>query len=162
VAGSFALLLVFAAVQLDQRRCAEVARARAETLAQTAGAWLDGDAHAGLGNAPEQRLSDLGTSLGKLVEASDYDGAARTLRPSADEKANLTAHPERARADALELVIQTGAKLARHDVDYRPEMKPALIDGKCVTVVSGGTVSAYAPVPDSWGATPAIVWVEGP
>src|SRR5262245_9651664 len=68
VAGSFGVLLAFSAIQLDARRCEEVARVQAMTLAQTAGLWLDGDAHSGLGQEPEKRLSDLTASLQKLLE----------------------------------------------------------------------------------------------
>src|SRR5436190_128969 len=86
VAGGFGLLLVLAAAQLDARRSAEVARVRAETLAQTASVWLDGDAHAGLGTTPEKRLTDLTASLDHLLETSDFAGMVRTLRPKADSK----------------------------------------------------------------------------
>src|SRR5262245_46752353 len=103
VAGAFVLLLVAATAQLDARRCAEVARARAETLALTAGPWLDGDAHAGLGQEPQKRLSDLTASLEKLLTASDFDAVVRTLRPHAEYKANLAGQPGVARAQAFEV-----------------------------------------------------------
>ena len=74
--AAFGLCLVLAATHLDARRCEEVARERAETLARTAGFWLDGDAHAGLGVGPEKRLEDLQATLEKLLTASDYDGMA--------------------------------------------------------------------------------------
>jgi len=162
LAGSFGLLLVVATSLLDARRCEEVARTRAETLAQTAGTWLDGDAHAGLGQEPAKRLSDLGATLNKLLEASEFDGAVRTLRPTSEYKAELAAKPQHARPGALEVVIQSGKARAAQPVDYRPEMAPALFEGEVATVLSGGMVSAYAPVPDSWGSAPAMVWVEAP
>lgn len=161
LAGSFGLLLVAATAQLDARRCAEVARARAETLAQTAGTWLDGDAHAGLGQEPEKRLADLGATLTKLLEASAFDGTLRTLRPTSEYKAELAAKPQHARPDALEVVLQNGVH-QKQTVDYRPEMAAALFGGQVATVVEGGTVHAYAPIPDSWGSAPALVWVETP
>jgi hypothetical protein len=160
--GAFGLLLVLCAVHLDARRCAEVARAQAETLAHTAGAWLDGDSHAGLGQDPEKRLSDSAAVLRKLLEASDSPAVVRTLRPKATDKAALAAKPDAARAGALEVVLQTGVSGASPDVDYRPEMRAALFDGKSASRVARGRVSAYAPVPDSWGASPAIVWVDAP
>ena len=49
LSGLAALVFVAAVVQLDHRRCADVAQARAEALAQGLAPWLDGDAHAGLG-----------------------------------------------------------------------------------------------------------------
>lgn len=164
LAVSFGALLVFAAGQLDGRRCAEVAREHAETLAQTAGVWLDGDSHAGLGDKPEKRLEDLEATLTKLLDDSDYDGVVRTLRPRQESKATLAAQPARPHAKALEVVLQVGSDAPRKDteVDYRPEMEEALFDGACVSAVADGRVSAYAPVPDSWGSSPALVWVEGP
>ncbi|NOT30558.1 MAG: hypothetical protein HOP15_08945, partial [Planctomycetes bacterium] len=162
VAGAFGLLLTLAVVHLDARRCAEVAREHAETLAHTAGVWLDGDAHAGLGQDPDKRLSDASAALAKLLEQSDYPGLVRTLRPKAEAKTALAAQPDAARPSALEVVIQTGTNQVRQDVDYRPEMAAALFEGQSTSVVRAGLVAAYAPVPDSWGATPAIVWVEGP
>lgn len=162
VAGSFGALLVLAAVQLDARRCAEVARERAETLAATAGVWLDGDAHAGLGQDPGKRLADLTASLEAALSASGYDGVVRTLRPKADAKAALTAQPRAPRAGALEVVIQTGPNRVHQDVDYRPEMRAAFFEQECASVVQAGRVEAFAPVPDSWGTSPAIVFVQGP
>lgn len=162
VAGAFGLVLVLAAVHLDARRCAEVAREHAETLAHTAGAWLDGDAHAGLGQDPDKRLSDAAAALEKLLVQSDYPGLVRTLRPKAEAKVALTAQPDVEHPAALEVVIQTGTNQVRQDVDYRPEMADALFEGQSTSLVLAGEVAAYAPVPDSWGATPAIVWVEGP
>ena len=117
VAGGFGALLVFASVQLDARRCAEVAREHAETLAHTAGAWLDGDAHAGLGPTPEKALSDAGAALVKLLAQSDYDGTVRTLRAHAETRAALTASPTTPRANALEVVIAAGAGVSKKDVD---------------------------------------------
>ncbi|MSR61532.1 MAG: hypothetical protein EXS08_03665 [Planctomycetes bacterium] len=160
LAGSFGVLLVVATTQLDARRCAEVARARAETLALTAGTWLDGDAHAGLGQEPEKRLSDLGSTLAKLLEASEFDGTVRTLRPTPAYKAELAEKPQHARPGALEVVIQSGTAHISQPVDYRPEMAAALFEGHVATVLADGRVSAYAPVPDSWGSAPALVWVE--
>jgi signal transduction histidine kinase len=162
LAGGFGVLLVLVAVQLDARRCEEVARTEAETLARTAGLWLDGDAHAGLGSEPEKRLSDLGATLAKLVEASDYPGVVRTLRPKAEQKAALTGRPDVAREKALEVVLQTGSSVVHQDVDYRAPMRAALFDGKTTSTLVGSHVVAYAPVPDSWGATPAMIAVEGP
>ena len=162
VAGGFGAVLALAAVHLDARRCAEVAREHAETLAHVAGKWLDGDAHAGLGQAPEKRLSDSTAQLEKLLEESDYAGVVRTLRPKPEAKAALASQPSTARTGALEVVIETGGKQAKRDVDYRPVMEAALFDGECRSVVVGGKVSAFAPVPDSWGAATALVWVEGP
>src|SRR5262249_45533637 len=65
----FGALLVAALARLDARRCEDVARERALTLALTAGAWLDGDAHAGLGHDADKRLSDLRATLDKVVQA---------------------------------------------------------------------------------------------
>lgn len=164
LAVSFGALLVFAAGQLDNRRCAEVAREHATTLAQTAGLWLDGDAHAGLGDKPEAHLADLEAVLTKLLEASDYDGVVRTLRPRKENKAALAAQPGRAHPKALEVVLEVGAGAGRktQDVDYLPAMEEALFDDGCVSLVADGRVSAYAPIPDSWGSSPALVWVSGP
>ncbi len=162
VAGTFGLLLVLAAVQLDSRRCAEVAREHAQTLAHTAGAWLDGDAHAGLGPDPDKALSDAGAVLARVLEQSDYPGIVRTLRPRAEAKAALAAQPGTARASALEVVLQGAGQPRLKELDYRPEMEPALFAQTSTSVVHAGRVAAYAPVPDSWGATPAIVWVEAP
>jgi hypothetical protein len=162
VAGTFGLLLVLAAVQLDAKRCAEVARERAVTLAHVAGAWLDGDAHAGLGAEPEKALSDARAVLARVLEESDFEGRVRTLRPRPEFKATLAAEPAKARAGALEVVLEIGAKPTKEPLDYRPEMAAALFEHASASVVSGGTVSAFAPVPDSWGAAPALVWVEAP
>src|SRR5262245_12852024 len=162
VAVAFGLLLVCATVQLDARRSAEVARERAETLAVTAGQWLDGDAHSGLGADPEKRLGDLTASLKHLLDVSGFDGSVRTLRPKAETTAALTRRPTAPRAEALETVLQTGGGKARANVDYRPEMGSALFEGKPASVLLDDSVQAYAPVPDSWGATPAIVCVTGP
>lgn len=162
VAGAFGLLLVLAALQLDARRCAEVARAHAETLAHTAGAWLDGDAHAGLGPDPKKALANASAVLAKLLEESDYPGVVRTLRPKAETKTQLAGQPGVQRANALEVVIQGAGKPKLEELDYRPEMEAALFEQTSTSVVRAGRVSAYAPVPDSWGATPAIVWVEAP
>jgi hypothetical protein len=162
LASVFGACLVLAAALLDARRCAEVARERAETLARTAGFWLDGDAHSGLGNDPEKRLDDLAATLGKLVEASDFDGTVRTLRPKGAEKDTLATRPGSPRPAALEVVLQTGANAVRKDVDYRPEMRAALFEGHVASWVEGGRVLAYAPIPDAWGGTPALIAVDGP
>jgi signal transduction histidine kinase len=162
VAGSFGLLLALAAIQLDARRCEEVARVRAVTLAQTAGLWLDGDAHSGLGGEPEKRLADVTASLKKLLDLGDYPGSMRTLRPRADAKAALASRPEAGRAAALEIVIATGEGAGKKDVDYRPAMAGALFEGVAASELSSGQIWAYAPVFDSWGSTPALVWVAGP
>jgi signal transduction histidine kinase len=162
VAGLFGALLVVGAVQLDARRCAEVARERAETLAGTVGPWLDGDAHAGLGAEPEKRLSDATASLEKALETSAYPGTVRTLRPATALKGALAAQPGARRAGALEVVLQTGEGVVKGEMDYRPEMAEALFEGRTTSHLAEGRVSAYAPVPDSWGSIPAIVWVSGP
>lgn len=162
VAGSFGLLLAAGAIHLDARRCAEVARVRAVTMAETAGLWLDGDAHASLGPEPEKRLTDLGASLAKLLETSDYSGTVRTLRPRPEARAALEAKPGTARAAALEVVLATGERAAKKDVEYRAAMAGALFDGNATSEFVAGQVWAYAPVLDSWDATPAIVWVTGP
>lgn len=163
VATTFGVLLVFATVQLDSRRCAEVARTHAATLAQTTGLWLDGDAHAGLGQAPEKRLADLSATLTTLLEASDYAGVVRTLRPRPEVKSALAAQPARPHANALQVVLRAGkSEDARADVDYLPEMEDALFEGRTASVLADGRVLAFAPVPDSWGATTAIVCVSGP
>lgn len=162
MAGLFGLLLALATVQLDTRRCAEVARTRAETLALTAGRWLDGDAHAGLGAEPEKRLEDLAATLTKLLAVDGYPGEVRTLRPKPEATTALAAHPSSPRPDALEVVLQTGASAVREDVDYVAAMEAALFEGEVTSVVADGFVSAYAPVPDAWGATPALVWVHAP
>jgi len=162
VAGSFGALLALGAIQLDERRCAEVARVRALTLAETAGQWLDGDAHAGTGPGPEKRLSDLTASLEKLLETSDNASVVRTLRPKAESKAVLASRPGTFRPAALEVVIATGEGTSRRDVDYRPEMEAALFEGGSTSQFTASQVWAYAPVFDSWGSTPAIVWVSGP
>jgi signal transduction histidine kinase len=162
MSGAFAVLLVLGALQLDQRRCAEVARVRAETLARTAGLWLDGDAHSALGADPEKRLSDLGAVLAKLVAASDFDGTVRTLRPKASEKTALAASPGSVRKDALEVVLQTGENQVRVDVDYEPLLAGVLLEEETVSRVQRGRVQAFAPIPDSWNAVPALVLVEGP
>jgi hypothetical protein len=160
VAGTFGVLLVLAATQLDARRCAEVARARAETLASAAGTWLDGDAHAGLGEKPEQALADLKSTLIQLLERGGHDATVRTLRPRPANKTELAAKPGVARPQALEVVIQTGPGGAPASVDYLPQMGAALFDGEVKSLVRDGKIWAFAPVPDSWGAAPAIVWVE--
>lgn len=162
VSGSFALLFVAGAVTLDQKRGSEVARVEAETLARTAGLWLDGDAHSALGADPEKRLSDLGAQLALLKESSDYAGQLRTLRPKASEKTALAATPATARAQALETVLSTDAHGKASEVDYEPWMGAALFEGETVSRVFAGNVRAVAPVPDSWNATPALVLVEGP
>lgn len=162
VGGAFGLCLVLAATHLDARRCAEVARERAETLAQTAGMWLDGDAHAGLGTDPEKRLGDLQATLEKLLAANGYPGTVRTLRPKAEHKETLAARPGSPRAAALEVVLQTGKNVVRQDVDYRPEMRAALFEGGVTSRLEGGRILAYAAVPDAWGGTPALITVEGP
>ena len=162
VAGSFGLLLALSAIQFDARRCEDVARVRAVTLAETAGLWLDGDAHANLGPDQEKRLADAAASLAKILEISGYSGVVRTLRPRPEAKAVLAAKPESARAAALEVVLATGENTSRSDVDYRPEMENALFENHSTSELAGGQVWAYAPVPDSWGSTPAIVWVAGP
>lgn len=162
VAGSFGLLLALSAIQLDARRCAEVARVRAVTLAETTGLWLDGDAHANLGPAPEKRLTDATAMLTRLLEANGYSGVVRTLRPRSEAKAALTARPDVARSAALEVVLATGENTSKRDVDYRPGMEDALFEGGSASEFVASQVWAYAPVPDSWGSTPAIVWVVGP
>jgi len=162
VAGAFGLLLALGAIQLDARRSAEVARVRTETLAETAGLWLDGDAHAGLGPGPEKRLTDLTASLAKLLETSDYSGTVRTLRPRPDAKAVLAARPGTGRAGALEVVLAAGEGATKRDLDYRPAMADALFEKASASEFTAGQVWAYAPVFDSWGSTPAIVWVAGP
>lgn len=162
VSGVFALGLVLGALQLDQRRCAEVARVRAETLAQTAGLWLDGDAHSALGTDPEKRLADLAAALAKLAAMSAFDGTIRTLRPKASEKTALAASPGSLRKDALEVVLQTGENQVHVDVDYEPLLAGVLSEEKTVSRVLHGRVQAFAPIPDSWNAVPAIVLVEGP
>lgn len=161
VAGLFGLLLVLAAAHFDLRRCEEVARARAETLARTAGLWLDGDAHAGLGTQLEKRLADLGATLTKLAEANDLAGRVRTLRPKAEHKETLANRPGSPRPGALEVVLATGPKAVRQDVDYRPEMAAAL-EGGVASRVEGGRVLAYAAIPDAWGGAPALVAIEAP
>src|SRR5688572_28450212 len=158
VAGSFGLLLAAAAIQLDARRCAEVARARAVTLAESAGKRLDGDAHADLGPEPGKRLTDLKASLNKLVETSGFDRRVRTLRPRPEAKAVLAAKPGAARAAALQIVLATGEKAALRDVDYRPAMEDALFESRSTCEFVAGQVWAYAPVLDSWGSTQAVVW----
>lgn len=162
VSGTFALGLVLGALQLDQRRCAEVARVRAETLAQTSGLWLDGDAHSSLGADPEKRLSDLAAQLAKLVETSGFDGTIRTLRPKASEKTVLAASPGSVRKDALEVVLQTGENQVHVDLDYEPLMGRVLFEQESASRVQHGQVQAFAPIPDSWNAVPAVVLVEGP
>ncbi|HEX6883258.1 MAG TPA: ATP-binding protein [Planctomycetota bacterium] len=161
VAGLFGVLLVLAAAHLDLRRCTEVARAHAETLARTAGLWLDGDAHAGLGIQPEKRLADLGATLAKLAEANDLEGRVRTLRPKAEHRETLANRPGSPRPGALEVVLATGPSGARKDVDYRPEMAAAL-EGGVASRVEGGRVLAYAAIPDAWGGAPALVAIEAP
>jgi signal transduction histidine kinase len=160
VAGTFGVLLVLAATHLDARRCAEVARARAETLAGAAGTWLDGDAHAGLGEKPEQALADVKSTLTRLLDKGGHDATVRTLRPRPANKTELAAKPGVARPQALEVVIQTGPGGASASVDYLPQMGAALFDGEVKSLVRDGKIWAFAPVPDSWGAAPAIVWVE--
>jgi len=162
LSGIFALLLVFGGLQLDQRRCAEVARARAETLATTAGLWLDGDAHALLGAEPEKRLADLGAQLALLGEKSAPEGTLRTLRPKAAEKTGITSSPGTSRRGALEVVLAAGERSARADVDYEAWMADALLEGKTVSQVQGGQVRSVAPVLDSWNAAAALVLVETP
>lgn len=161
VAGLFGLLLVLAAAHFDLRRCEEVARARAETLARTAGLWLDGDAHAGLGTQLEKRLADLGATLAKLAEANDLAGRVRTLRPKAEHRETLENRPGSPRPGALEVVLATGPNAVRQDVDYRPEMAAAL-QGGVASRVEGGRVLAYAAIPDAWGGAPALVAIEAP
>jgi hypothetical protein len=135
---------------------------RAVTLAETAGQWLDGDAHQGTGPGPEKRLNDLQASLEKVLQNSDYPAVVRTLRPKADAKAVIASRPSTFRPAALEVVIVTGEGTSRRDVDYRPEMEEALFEKGSTSQVTASQVWAYAPVFDSWGSTPAIVWVSGP
>lgn len=162
LSGGFALLLVLGAIQLDQRRCAEVARTRAETLATTAGLWLDGDAHALLGAEPEKRLSDLGAQLALLSEKSAFDGTLRTVRAKSAEKTALSSSPGAPRRAALEVVLAAGDGSARGELDYEPWMGPTLFEGHTASQVTEGRVRAVAPVLDSWNATAALVLVEGP
>ena len=163
VSGLFALLFVVSAGQIDQRRQAETARSQAETLASTAAVWIDGDAHAGLGENPAKRLSDQTALLELVLRTGGYDGGVRTLRPTATARTALAAQPKAARADALEMVLRVGEIRGNSKtVAYRPEMAPALFEGKCASVVGPSRVEAYAPVLDSWGATTAIVVVDGP
>jgi len=163
-AGGLALLfgacLVFAAVQLDERRGEEVARARAHTLAATAGMWLDGDAHAGLGQAPGKRLQDLGATLKHLLEVSGYPGTVRTLRPRPEVKTAMATSPRTPRAGALEVVLDSAGQGGAED--YRPVMAEALFEDGIASELLDGEILAYAPVFDSWGATTALVCVRGP
>jgi signal transduction histidine kinase len=160
VSGTCALLFVLGAVQLDQRKGAEIARTEAETLARTAGLWLDGDAHSALGADPEKRLSDLAGALAKLIAASDFDGTIRTLRPKASEKTGLAAAPGTAKRGALEVVLESGENPKRADLDYEAWMAPVFFEEKTVSHVVGGRVLALAPIPDSWNAVPAVALVE--
>lgn len=162
VSGVCALLFVLGALQLDHKKGAEVARIEAETLARTAGLWLDGDAHSALGADPEKRLSDLGAQLAKLVATSDFDGTIRTLRPKASEKTGLAAAPGTAKRAALKVVLQTGENVVRTDVDYEPWMAPVLFEEETTSRVVGGRVLALAPIPDSWNSVPAMALVERP
>jgi len=158
--GVFALVLVLGGIQLDQRRCAEVARTRAETLATTAGLWLDGDAHALLGADPEKRLADLGAQLALLSEKSAFEGTLRTLRAKASEKTALTSSPGASRRAALEVVLAAGEGSTRGELDYEPWMAPAFLEGESVSQVQAGRVRAVAPLLDSWNATAALVLAE--
>jgi hypothetical protein len=162
LSGLAALVFVAAVVQLDHRRCADVAQARAEALAQGLAPWLDGDAHAGLGSDPEKRLSDVTAAVEKLLGAGDFDGSLRTLRAKTESKAALAADPAHARANALETVLQAGKNVVRTDSDYRPELRDVLFENQSVSRVARGRVQAYAPIVDSWGATTAIVCLDGP
>ena len=162
LAGTFALLLVAGAIQLDGRRCAEVARVRAETLATTAGLWLDGDAHALLGSEPEKRLADLGAQLALLAETTAFDGTLRTLRLKPAEKTGITSSPGSRHRAALEVVLTAGEGSARGELDYEPWMAAALLEKKSVSQLQDGRVRTVAPVLDSWNAASALVLVEGP
>jgi len=162
LAALFGLVFVWTAHQLDSRRNAEVQRERALAIATVLAPWLDGDAHAGLGDNPGKRLSDASANIELMLRSSEYPGTVRTLRATKADRAVLSAQPDMARPDALEVVIQVGAgaKSKTERLDYRPEMAPALLEGKA-TVASSGT-RAFAPILDSWGATTALVVVDGP
>jgi signal transduction histidine kinase len=151
-----------AVVQLDARRSAEVARGRAETLARTAGIWLDGDAHSGLGLEPGKRLEDLSANLARLLEDSDGEFVVRTLVPKPEIKTKLLAQPGARHAGALEVVLQSGAEGGRKDWDYEADLEPVLSEGEVMSRALGARVQAFAPVLDSWGGFPALVCVEGP
>jgi signal transduction histidine kinase len=160
VVAGFALAFVVLSVHIDERRQAEQRRAAAQTLAVTAAAWLDGDAHAGLGTDPTARIAALGQTLGRLLEASEFEGTVRTLRPVPESRTALMASPEAAHAEALETVLCRGAEPNDRLQSYRPEMAPVFVEGKTVSLVENGRVLAWAPVLDSWGATVATVSVE--
>lgn len=156
----FALAFVLAAVHLDDRRQAESRRGSAMSLATAAGVWLDGDAHAGLGEDPAKRLDEVGAALGQVLETSGFEGVVRTLRPLPESKTALMAAPGTARPNALETVLCRGGEKDTTTFPYRPEMAPVFVDGQPVSVVENGRVLAWAPVQDSWGATVAAVSVE--
>lgn len=156
----FALAFVLAAVHLDDRRQAESRRGAARSLATTAGVWLDGDAHAGLGEDPEKRLGEVGDALGRVLETAGFEGVVRTLRPLPEAKTALMAAPDAARPNALEVVVSRGGEKTDGTLAYRPEMAPVFVDGQPVSIVENGRVLAWAPVQDSWGATVAAVAVE--
>jgi len=164
VAGLFGLVFLWCAHQLDSRRHGEVQEQRALAVATAVAPWLDGDAHAGLGDNPGKRLSDLSANVELMLRASGFSGTVRTLRATKADKTVLSAQPGTARPDALEVVMQVGAD-AKHKTekfDYRPEMAPALLEGKAVSFHVFGGVRACAPILDSWGATTALVVVDGP
>ncbi len=158
--GAFALLFVLAASELDARRSREVAHARAEAIARGAAVWLDGDAHAGLGQDPAKRLGDLGASLEQLALANGLERGIRTLRPKESARPALNAQPRTRHAGALEVVIPRSGSGPPAVVDYQPEMGPAFVEGKPASTVGPGGIRAYAPILDSWGSATAIVDVR--
>jgi len=160
--GLLGALFVFGASQIDSRRGAEAEAERAAAIAQTAGLWLDGDAHSLLGDAPEVRLSDLGAQLEVLLRNSGYPGSVQTFRPTSAQRAALADKPLAAHEKALEQVITVGPAALPKVIDYRPELAPVFQEKRCVRFERGGQVEAYAPVLDSWGSTAAVVVVRAP